>query len=450
MGSVVEIADVQSLVFSSHLKLPHTVAAWLRVRDVVAARATLREVVVDAVSFGIPAPARTSAVQLLLTAGGLRSLGALEPDVGQLDRPFLQGITATHRSRALGDAGRNDPRGWWWNDRTADALIVAYAADPSAAERGCEDLLRRLEAGWSCPSRVNVRLPEGGREHFGFRDGLVHTRIDIGDGSPAESGADLLPAGEVLCGYRNALGLVEAVSPLARNGTYVVVRQLEQDVRGFWTFFREQGGSEEAAVWLAAKAMGRWPNGMPVSGPYPMPEPTYDEDEATRLLSFRDDPHGDHCPLGAHIRRANPRDGLGPDPKRSLVASSQHRILRRGRVYGPSAPPEWLPGVVGNRRVVASDDAANRGLFFVALCNDLARQFEFIQQTWLNNPKHSGRFDEVDPVAAGEGIVGDGERFSIPREPVRLRLAGVRRWVTVRGGGYYLLPSRRVLTGLLS
>jgi len=89
-------------------------------------------------------------------------------------------------------------------------------------------------------------------------------------------------------------------------------------------------------------------------------------------------------------------------------------------------------------------------MLFMALCADLARQFEFIQQTWLNNPKHSGRPDEVDPVAAGDAIVGDEHRFSIPRDPIRLRLTELRRWVRVRGAGYFLLPGRRALANLLA
>ena len=91
-----------------------------------------------------------------------------------------------------------------------------------------------------------------------------------------------------------------------------------------------------------------------------------------------------------------------------------------------------------------------RGLLFICLCADIARQFEFIQQTWLNNPKHSGRFDEVDLIAAGDAIVGDGRRFSIPRNPIRLRLDLVAGWVTVRGSGYFLLPGRQALTEVLA
>jgi hypothetical protein len=118
-------------------------------------------------------------------------------------------------------------------------------------------------------------------------------------------------------------------------------------------------------------------------------------------------------------------------------------------VYGSLAPDQHLPSVVertGESRGAADEE---RGLLFVALCGDLARQFEFIQQTWLNDPKFSGRYDEVDPLAAGDGIAGDGHHFSIPRDPIRQRLSDIRRWVTVRGGGYFLLVGRDAF-GVLS
>jgi hypothetical protein len=93
--------------------------------------------------------------------------------------------------------------------------------------------------------------------------------------------------------------------------------------------------------------------------------------------------------------------------------------------------------------------SAPRGLVFACLCADIARQFEFVQQTWLNNPKFLDLYEEVDPIAAGHGIPADSHRFSIPRPPLRRRLSGVTRWVQVRGGGYFLLPGKRALLRFL-
>jgi hypothetical protein len=98
----------------------------------------------------------------------------------------------------------------------------------------------------------------------------------------------------------------------------------------------------------------------------------------------------------------------------------------------------------------AADAASSRGLLFMSLCGDISRQFEFVQQTWLNNPKFLDLYDEVDPIAAGHGIPADSHRFSIPRAPLRHRVNGIERWVRVRGGGYFLLPGRSALLQFLA
>jgi deferrochelatase/peroxidase EfeB len=145
-----------------------------------------------------------------------------------------------------------------------------------------------------------------------------------------------------------------------------------------------------------------------------------------------DDPDGQRCPLGAHIRRANPRDMLGGETQR-------HRIVRRGRLYGPKLDQ-------------ASDDGQSRGLYFVALNANIRRQFEFIQQTWLNGRKFGGLFDERDPLLGKDerGEVGEVSQraFSVQGQFVRRRLVGLPRFVRVRGGEYFFLPGLRALNYL--
>jgi deferrochelatase/peroxidase EfeB len=273
-------------------------------------------------------------------------------------------------------------------------------------------------------------------------------RIDLGDGRPAESGVDVLAPGEILPGYRDANGVVTAAPPLVCDGAYVAVRQLEQDVAGFWKFWRSQAADDEGAVWLAAKAVGRWPNGMPVGGSSPQPPPERHPSVVAGRLSFAADVRGVGCPAGAHIRRANPRDGLTDDPAESLAIAARRRLLRRGRRYGGTADADWYPAAARPAEARPGGGTGPVGLLFIALCADLSRQFEFVQQTWLNNPKFHGLNNEVDPIAAGDGLPDDSRRFSIPREPLRRRVCGLQKWVTVRGGGYFLLPGRHALATL--
>ena len=107
----------------------------------------------------------------------------------------------------------------------------------------------------------------GGEEPFGFTDGVSQPRIDwYGEREPGTTAdldyGNLLIAGEFLLGYRNEYGLytdrplLDPEQPgatalpiaednptrrdLGRNGTYLVMRELAQDVRGFWRFIMAQ------------------------------------------------------------------------------------------------------------------------------------------------------------------------------------------------------------------
>ena len=81
---------------------------------------------------------------------------------------------------------------------------------------------------------------------------------------------------------------------------------------------------------------------------------------------------------------------------------------------------------------------------FLCVNANIERQFEFVQQTWIDNPSFNGLYDERDPIfgQAGGGAVGP---MTIPRRPVRRRLGGLGGFVTVRGGAYFFLPSLRAL-----
>lgn len=451
MSATIPADDIQSLVFSAHTRLPVSLAIGLTVRDPAFARPTLRDLGTKHVAYGFGGGERKRAVQLLLTAKGIRALGGGDAALVGFSRQFQQGIATPPRSRSLGDAERNHPSGWAWSDGEFHAVLLLYARDAAHLRFAVDETLALLGPGWTRMFSFPFELPADKREPFGFRDGLSGARVDIGDGRTDEPGMALLPPGEVILGRETAAGIVSEPPPLGENGTFVVLRQLEQDVRAFWEFWRGQGKDEHEAVWLAAKAVGRWPNGMPVTGSVAGPEPVFDEGAALAPFRFSEDARGLKCPFGAHVRRANPRDGLGEDPAASLEAVRHHRLIRRGRVYGEPVPVAWYPACIraAKRGAEGAGDPATRGLMFVALCADIARQFEFIQQTWLNNPKFSDLYDETDPIAAGYGIPADSHRFSIPQVPLRCRIGGVTRWVQVRGGGYFLLPGKTALLRFL-
>jgi Dyp-type peroxidase family len=249
----------------------------------------------------------------------------------------------------------------------------------------------------------------------------------------------LTALGEIVCGYRNADGEESAAPALkgctdfGRNGTYLVLRQLAQHVSEFWRFvYRASNASganaKETAEALAAKVVGRWPDGTPLP-----PYTSRDDNE----FGFAEDPHGYGCPLGSHIRRANPRDAFINTnlPAANPLTLNRHRVLRRGRSYGAKADdPLHATG--------------GRGLFFMALNSDIERQFEFIQQNWINNPAFSGLRDERDPLVGDHDAGGGCPGFTIPALPAPARVVGLRRFVTVKGGQYFFLPGFKALNYL--
>jgi deferrochelatase/peroxidase EfeB len=231
---------------------------------------------------------------------------------------------------------------------------------------------------------------------------------------------------------------------LGRNGTFMVMRQLEQDVDSFSEFIASaaneligrQGvpadfGRNQIEHWLAAKIVGRWRDGTSLvrypHGPGTGWHEQHPVPPDNTFLHGAEDPLGERCPFGSHIRRSNPRDSLSPGSTAQLAITNRHRILRFGRAY---VPMEHLDG------------PPRPGLLFMCANADIERQFEFIQQTWASARLFHGLDGEVDPVL-GRGRKGG--RLTIPTEEGPILVKGIRDFVRVRGGVYAFLPARRAL-----
>jgi deferrochelatase/peroxidase EfeB len=297
------------------------------------------------------------------------------------------------------------------------------------------------------------------REHFGFVDGISQpipygaAIIPYGAASPGHKPRSpddfhAVAAGDILIGQQNA-DLEPAPGPvvsdshphahvlpeggnapygyrdLGRDGSYLVIRELHQDFAGFWESMKTEAESLGVlgydAKWLAAHVVGRTLDGDPLR-PDGKVIPKGADGPANDFRYFDEDRDGLGCPLGSHIRRANPRDGLAPvaeDKDVFLHVSNNHRILRRGRKFGP---------------LYRDDPSAKRGLLFMALNTDIARQFEFIQQNWMLNHDFAVLYDETDP------LVGPASKFTVPMTPLRARV-DVKNFVRLAGGDYFFLPS---------
>ena len=354
---------------------------------------------------------------------------------------------------------------------TVHALLLLYCEHDEAAEAWCEQVSAALaphEVQVAHRLPLDLRLdPQGiAREHFGFADGISQPipfepgAVVYGDGSAVPKDPwNGVPLGEILMGHVNghhevAQGPVVAASDagkaaglaqhpkgegfldLGLDGSYMVVRELKQDVVAFWESMRAaakhirerdpEGSAHVTTTWLAERVVGRDTHGnlLCPGGTLPVSDNGFGYFDRDRL--------GAGCPLGSHVRRANPRDGLAPTPadKQTLLdAANNHRILRRGRKFGKtiSVPPK--------------EDGVDRGLLFICLNTDVTRQFEFVQQTWILNPNFATLYDETDPLIGPKGTM------TIREEPLR-RIIDVDTFVQMAGGEYFFLPSLPALAYL--
>ncbi|MEM9260827.1 MAG: peroxidase, partial [Bacteroidota bacterium] len=232
------------------------------------------------------------------------------------------------------------------------------------------------------------------------------------------------------------------VGDFGRNGSYLVFRQMSQDVKGFWDFIDNAAKNgynkspKHAREELAAKMVGRWKEGEPLSKCPVMGDCNLED---FNDFNYAQDLSGTRCPLGAHIRRTNPRDALEGSLEDSIETSNRHRLLRRGRPYGAPISPTFDVDEI----LAAKEQEEEVGLHFICLNADIERQFEFVQHTWVNNTKFAGLYSDSDPLIGNQ--IDNHSTFTIQRESVRERITGMKSFVRVRGGAYFFLPGLRAL-----
>jgi Dyp-type peroxidase family len=476
--SALPLNDIQGIILRGYGALNDAGFLLLEIVDPQAAKRWLRTL---ELRNGEQRPQPSdSCVNIAFTPAGLKKLGLADDVLARFAPEFLEGMAGTeHRRRILGDHGDSRPEGWRWgapNGQPLDVLLMLYARDQAALRA----LSARYRAGLvhaglrAVHELASLTLP-GRKEHFGFRDGISQPGIEgySGDGALGNTVA----AGEFLLGHRNAYGqftdrptltpaqdtagLLPAAPDdgarrdLGMNGSYLVFRQLSQDVHGFWNYLAEvapgkfPGDRTQGCVALASKMVGRWPSGAPLVNAPQADDPRRADDNDFMYVRSGD-ADGLKCPIGAHVRRSNPRDALDPQPgsDRSIEVGKRHRVIRRGRAYGPpvagSMDPQDMIGRPG--------DGQERGLHFICFNTHIGRQFEFIQHTWVNSPKFDGLYEDDDPLIGdrGNGDAKPGGTFTVQHEPLRKRVTGMPRFVTVRGGGYFFMPGIRALRYLAS
>jgi Dyp-type peroxidase family len=392
------------------------------------------------------------ALNLAVSREGLERLDA--PPLDSFPDEFRQGMAA--RAGRLEDTGASDPENWQPELKPGQIqlLVIVHARREKARRELLESLQDRVDS----VRGLELDEPELGsvggddvpytREHFGFADGFGQPAVAgqtgpefLGQGialsrrrflrGSVPAGWRLIAPGEFILGYRDEDDVIPPAPrrPFAENGTFMVYRKLQQDVAAFRMLLDELAdehfsGNRELA---AAKLAGRWRDGAPLMTSPGRPDAALGSDKwRTNDFRFAHDANGYTCPIGAHVRRANPRDSLPGGSERSR----RHRIIRRGMPYGDPLPE--------------GADGGDRGLLFVCFNASIARQFEVVNG-WLAHGQAFG-LEGGDLLTHG----GEDPRMTIDGDPpVRFRSRLVHRpLVTTRGGEYLFLPSVRGLAAL--
>ena len=457
----IEFADIQGLVFSGYGNMTHVSYHPLKISQAASATEWLK-VLMQANKVTHGAEKKTDwCLNIALTQNGLKALDVHQNDLdATFDNAFVHGMDSKRRQKLLQDTEASTPEAWLWGNQKnpVDLILMIFSKDETTMiDRNSKEQELYQEHGLSLildepliPAALGQLKPGNFRkEHFGFADGISQPVVNNfpTKASAALDDGQLIAAGEFVLGYQNAYERLTKIPEITsastsivanktfgKNGTYLIFRQLEQDVPAFWNYFKDQAGNPEEEELLASKCVGRWPSGVLVSE-----NQTVDPGNPIKNSSdySKDDVDGLGCPLGSHIRRSNPRAiGLGENPKISLKVAARHRIIRRGRGYGKPIADRYN-----------KNDKEKRGLFFLCINANIERQFEFIQHTWINNVKFNGLYDEKDPII-GSVAKGDDNSMSIPGQPIRKRLQQVPQFVTTRGGAYFFLPGIAALRAL--
>ena len=450
-----EFDDLQALLRLGHGRLPETRFLLLEVADAGAAANWMASAPITSAAKILTGPGKgvstEPALQIAFSAAGLLAMGVGKSVVEGFSRQFVEGMAGNEKSAIrLGDVGASAPEHWEWGAMEHPAphvLLLLYARrEDMDAWRGRveDDLFHRA-------FRVLRCLPTGTMERhepFGVAEEVSQPAIDWEGGrkkvpSTAGGGRHLLAPGELVLGYPNEFGgyshrpLIDpAEDPLAavlppaedrpalrdfgRNGAYLVIRQLQQDVPGYWNFIgREADERAEARREMAESAAATgYDQASLRSAPLPPGKKTF----LSRLLKM----------LGFPNHRE----------EESLMAAARfHRLLRRGRTYD-AAP-------MTGRTAREGSPAGERGLQFICLVAEIGRQFEFAQNAWAMGYNFDGMMRRRNPpLGIGTSLLSGeptGEFLHPEKRGAARQICGLPQFITVRGGGYFFLPGLRAL-----
>ena len=410
----------------------------LRVDDARAGRELIRRLTPHVDSAASWWNAAAPWLSVAISYAGLQALGVPPDSLQSFPEAFRVGMAA--RARQLGDEGVNDPKNWDPVFGKGGLHIGLQAFSDSEEKR--RRILAMAREQYERLSGIRVLAVQdfgaqpGDLNPLGYKDGIDQPAIEGSGVEPLPGQGPRIKAGEFILGYPGEAGVplpMPQPDILGRNGTYVGLRKYQSRVGAFNRFLRAHGSTEEERELLAAKLVGRWRSGAPLTLAPDVDDPALGADpRRNNDFDYANDPSGRQAPFGCHIRRMNPRD----TKLTRLTDVNIHRLIRRGATYGAPYDANALS---------EADDEVPRGAIFLFISAKAMATIEFLQQEWVNDGNFIGIGNERDPII---GRQDEDAVFTIPREPVRRRVHGIETFNVLRGGEYFFMPSLSALRWL--
>jgi len=432
-----ELTEIQATLLRSRPAPYYGTHVMLRIDDARGGRELLHRLVphVDsAADWWLHDNAWTA---VTLSYAGLVALGTPEATLRSFPTAFREGMAA--RAEHLFDFGPNEPKNWEapFGSGQIHVALSVFSGDQTKWRLASETAwtqFRELQ-GVTLLMSQDFGAQPGDLNSFGYKDGIGQPAIEGSGVEPLPGQGRPIKAGEFILGYPGESG-VPLVMPqpdiLGRNGTYVALRKYQSRVGAFNRFLRENGNTPEERELLAAKLVGRWRSGAPLTLAPERDDPALAADpRRNNDFDYAKDPHGYQVPFGAHMRRMNPRD----TELAQLTDVNLHRIVRRGTTYGAPYDPD---------AVSEGDDEIPRGVYFIAMSAKAMDTMEFLQKEWINKGDFMN-LRERDPQI---GLQDKDSVFTIPQHPVRRRIHGIETFNVLRGGEYLFMPSLSALRWL--
>jgi Dyp-type peroxidase family len=431
----VELDEIQATVLRYRPEPYYGTHVMLHVEDARAGRELLRRLAPHVDSAADWWQNGDPWIAASITYSGLVALGLPHDSLQSFPEAFRAGMAG--RAETLLDSGENDPKGW--DEPFGSGLIHICVSVFSASEETWQRTMEVAREKYDGFSGIRVVLAQdfgaqpGDLNPLGYRDSIGQPAIE-GSGVEALPGQGRpIKAGEFVLGYPGEAGApLPAPQPdvLGRNGTFVGIRKYQSRVATFNRFLQANAQTAEERELLAAKLMGRWRSGAPLTLAPTQDDPALGADPLRNDdFTYAADQHGRQVPLGSHMRRMNPRD-----TNMAILANvNLHRIIRRSTTYGAPYDPNAIS---------EHDDETPHGLYFIFISAKAMATMEFLQREWINDGNFMSLGDERDPNV---GLQEDGATFTIPQAPVRRRIHGIETFNVLRGGEYFFLPSLSAL-----